>query len=158
MHENEKWKWSRSVASDFLAAPCSPPGSSAHGIFQARVLEWGAIAFSNLTSRYLQMKRNPCHWRSLTACMLSCFSHIPLWLQSCATLCPPGSSVRGDSPGQNIGVGCHAFLQRISPTQGSNPDTPAAPALQADSFTTGPLGKPRKFQASLQRVRIEWFL
>ena len=24
----------------------SPPGSSIHGIFQARVLEWGAIAFS----------------------------------------------------------------------------------------------------------------
>ena len=27
---------------------CSPPGSSIHGIFQARVLEWGAIAFSEL--------------------------------------------------------------------------------------------------------------
>ena len=27
---------------------CSPPGSSVHGIFQARVLEWGAIAFSNI--------------------------------------------------------------------------------------------------------------
>ena len=26
---------------------CSVPGSSIHGIFQARVLEWGAIAFSN---------------------------------------------------------------------------------------------------------------
>ena len=25
----------------------SPPGSSVHGIFQARVLEWGAIAFSS---------------------------------------------------------------------------------------------------------------
>ena len=25
---------------------CSLPGSSAHGIFQARVLEWGALAFS----------------------------------------------------------------------------------------------------------------
>ena len=25
---------------------CSPPGSSVHGIFQTRVLEWGAIAFS----------------------------------------------------------------------------------------------------------------
>ena len=25
---------------------CSLPGPSAHGIFQARVLEWGAIAFS----------------------------------------------------------------------------------------------------------------
>ena len=28
----------------------SLPGSSAHGIFQARVLEWGAIAFSDLTT------------------------------------------------------------------------------------------------------------
>ena len=28
---------------------CSPPGSSIHGIFQARVLEWGAIAFSDTT-------------------------------------------------------------------------------------------------------------
>jgi len=28
---------------------CSPPGSSAHGIFQLRVLEWGAIAFSGDT-------------------------------------------------------------------------------------------------------------
>ena len=27
---------------------CSPPVSSVHGIVQARVLEWGAIAFSNL--------------------------------------------------------------------------------------------------------------
>ena len=27
---------------------CSLPGSSVHGIFQARVLEWGAIAFSDL--------------------------------------------------------------------------------------------------------------
>ena len=29
---------------------CSPPGSSVHGIFQARVLEWGAIAFSAVSS------------------------------------------------------------------------------------------------------------
>ena len=29
---------------------CSPPGSSIHGIFQARVLEWGAIAFLTLGS------------------------------------------------------------------------------------------------------------
>ena len=27
---------------------CSLPGSSIHGIFQARVLEWGAIAFSKM--------------------------------------------------------------------------------------------------------------
>ena len=30
---------------------CSPPSSSAHGIFQARVLEWGAIAFSKVKDK-----------------------------------------------------------------------------------------------------------
>ena len=30
---------------------CSPPGTSVHGIFQARVLEWVAIAFSNTPPR-----------------------------------------------------------------------------------------------------------
>ena len=34
---------------------------------------------------------------------------------------PPGSSVHGDSPGKNSGVGCHALLQWIFPTQGLNP-------------------------------------
>ena len=29
---------------------CSLPGSPVHGIFQARVLEWGAIAFSDAMS------------------------------------------------------------------------------------------------------------
>ena len=29
---------------------CSPPGSSVHGIFQARVLEWGASAFSYVSA------------------------------------------------------------------------------------------------------------
>ena len=34
----------------------SPPGSSIHGIFQARVLEWGAIAFSaNIPLTYSSM-------------------------------------------------------------------------------------------------------
>ena len=30
---------------------CSPPGSSVHGIFQARVLEWVAISFSRGSSQ-----------------------------------------------------------------------------------------------------------
>ena len=36
---------------------CSPPGSSIHGIFQARVLQWGAIAFSKslLMALYLEL-------------------------------------------------------------------------------------------------------
>ena len=32
----------------------------------------------------------------------------------------PSSSVHGDSPGKNIGVGCHSLLQGIFLTQGSN--------------------------------------
>ena len=36
---------------------CSLPGSSVHGIFQARVLEWVAIAFSE-TSHQLEIIRN----------------------------------------------------------------------------------------------------
>ena len=32
----------------------------------------------------------------------------------------PGSSVHGDSSGKNTAVGCHALLQGIFPTQGSN--------------------------------------
>ena len=47
-----KWKWSCSVMSDFLwPMDCSPPGSSIHGIFQARILEWVAIYFSRGSSR-----------------------------------------------------------------------------------------------------------
>ena len=50
--------------------------------------------------------------------------------QSCLTLCypmdysPQGSSFHRDSPGKNIGVGCHALLQGIFPTQESNPGLP----------------------------------
>ena len=36
---------------------CSPPGSSIHGIFQARVQEWGAIAFSKGSSPPTQGSR-----------------------------------------------------------------------------------------------------
>ena len=60
---------------------CSLPGSSIHGIFQARVLEWVAISFFSIKS---------------TAAATAAES-----LQSCPTLCdpidgsPPGSPVPG---------------------------------------------------------------
>ena len=45
VRESEEWKWSRSVVSDSLwHHGLQPAGSSAPGIFQARVLEWVAIA------------------------------------------------------------------------------------------------------------------
>ena len=49
---------------------CSLPGSSVHGIFQARVLEWGAIAFSG---------------NALAAAAAAAAKS----LQSCPTLCDP---------------------------------------------------------------------
>ena len=51
-------------------------------------------------------------------------------LSLCPTLCNPmecsmpGSSVQGDSPGKNNGVGYHSLLQGIFPTQGPNPGLP----------------------------------
>ena len=50
--------------------------------------------------------------------------------QSSLTLCdpidcsPPDCFVHGDFPGQNTGVGCHALLQGIFPTQGLNSGLP----------------------------------
>ena len=78
-----------------------------------------------------------------TSICVYCYAVLCLVTQSCPTrwdlidCSPPGSSVRGDSPGKNTGVGCHALLQGIFPTQGSNP---GSPALQVDSL---PAGKPK---------------
>ena len=69
MHESEKRKWSHSVAPT-LSDPmdCSLPGFSVHEVFQARVLEWGAVASSTKNTMLLLL-------------LLSCFSHVRL----CAT-------------------------------------------------------------------------
>ena len=68
-------------------------------------------------------------------------------LQSCPTLQPHGLwSTRllcpWDSPGKNTGVGCHALLQGIYPTQGSNPCLLCLLHWQAGSLPLAPPGKP----------------
>ena len=67
--------------------------------------------------------------------------------QLCPTLCNPmdcslpSSFVRGDSPGESTGVGSHALLQGIFPTQGSNLGLPPCRQIlyclshQGSSFT-----------------------
>ena len=48
MHESEsESEVAQSCPTPHDPMDCSLPGSSIHGIFQARVLEWGAIAFSD---------------------------------------------------------------------------------------------------------------
>ena len=49
-----------------------------------------------------------------------CCAQLRLTLCGPMNCSPPGSSVLGDSPGKNSGVGYHAFLQGIFPTQGSS--------------------------------------
>ena len=41
-----------SVVSDCDPMDCSPPGSSIHGILQAKILEWVAISYSRESSRW----------------------------------------------------------------------------------------------------------
>ena len=54
---------------------CSPPGSSIHGICQARVLEWGAIAFSKEIHKHVLIHVYVC-----ALCVLSRFSHVQLFV------------------------------------------------------------------------------
>ena len=51
----------------------------------------------------------------------------------------PGSSVHGDFPGKNTGVGCHSLLQGNLPNPGTEP---GSPVLQVDSLPTELRGKP----------------
>ena len=79
------------------------------------------------------------------------------WLQLCPTLCNPmdyslpGSSVNGGFPGKNTHVGCHALLQGIFLTQGSNPHLLCFLRWQASSLPLEPLGKPPEHSRFCER-------
>ena len=107
---------------------CSPLGSSAHGILQAKILEWVAIFFSRVSSRpknrtqlsciagrfFYQLRHEGSTFKSEVKVLVA---------QSCLTLCNPmdyslpGSSIHGILQARkNTGVGCHSLLQGIFPT------------------------------------------
>ena len=106
---------------------CSLPGSSVHGIFQARVLEWGAIAFSEAVrvsscqnielKKFLASKNHLKYshkdWVICESESRSVMSH-SLQCHGCPW----------NSPGQNTGVGSLSLLQGLFPTQGSKPGVP----------------------------------
>ena len=82
-------------------------------------------------------------WR-LCVCVVS---------QLCPALCDPmdcsllGSSIHGDSPDKNTGVGWHALLQGDLLNPGIEP---RSPTLQADSLPSEPPGKPSWRLSSIQ--------
>ena len=63
----------------------------------------------------------------------------------------PDSSVHRDSPGKNTGKGCHAHLQGIYPTQGSNPCLLCLLKWQTSSLLLAPFGKPPSKYNSRER-------
>ena len=73
MHESES-EVAQSCPTLSDPMDCSLPGCSVHGIFQARVLEWGAIAFSETTTRSIQLVA--IHFRNYSLLNLS--SHLSL--------------------------------------------------------------------------------
>ena len=102
---------------------CSLPGSSIHGIFQARVLEWGAIPFSdhNLCGRHNKVK-------SLSR----------------VRLCDPWTVAHQAPP--SMGFSRQENWSWLPfPSPGDLPDPgiePRSPAFQADALTSEPPGKP----------------
>ena len=83
---------------------------------------------------------------SVRACVLSHFNHVRLCdpmdcMQPVRLLCP------WDSPGKNAGVGCHALLQGIFPTQGSDPHLLRLLHWQVVSLPLMPPGKSSSFVA-----------
>ena len=106
---------------------CSPPGSSVHGILQARILEWVAIPFSRGSSWPRNRTHIPCiasgfftFWATLNWTELN-------WSRSVVSnslrprgLYPTRLLHPRDSLGKNTGVGCHSLLQGIFPIQGTH--------------------------------------
>ena len=91
----------------------SPPGSSVHGIFQARVLEWDAIAFSCMCiTEYMYIATEHSESVSCSVVSNSSWAH-ELW--------PNRLLYPGDSPGKNTGVCSHSLFQGFLLTQGWNP-------------------------------------
>ena len=93
-----------------------------HGSAFSECLTGACSGEYSLQVQTLDPERTVIYLKSHNKLMSVCFV-----TQLCPTLCdpmdcsPPGSSVHGDSIDKNTGVGCHALLQGIFPTQGLNP-------------------------------------
>ena len=148
---------------------CSLPGSSVHGILQARILEWVAISFSRGSSQWSNPGHLHCrkilyhlshqtlsfstwilvymparkeYYRNYVS-LLRCFSRVwlfaPLWTATCQV-------------SQSMGFSRQEYWSELPcASSGGLPDLgiePMSSALQVDSLLTEPPGKPKEV--------IEW--
>ena len=97
-------------------------GQEENGLREDEMVGW----HQQLNGHEFEQARGDGEGRGSLVCCSLC-AVLFLVAQSCLTLCnplgcsPPGSSVHGDSPGRNTGVGCYSLLQIIFPTKGLNP-------------------------------------
>ena len=83
-------------------------------------MSWQATT-RDKTNTFRLFLQNYCHLSPIKHVMCLLVAQLcphPLRPMDCS---PLGSSVHGDSPGKNTGVGCHALLQGIFLAQGSSP-------------------------------------
>ena len=127
---------------------CSSPGSSDHGVFQARILEWDIISFCRAIFPAQGLNPGLLHgmWNlyqlsyqgrprclsftlflSMVLCIKIASQWIHIWLSESESrlvvldsLQPHGLCSPWNSPGQNTGVHSLSLLKGIFPTQGSN--------------------------------------
>ena len=114
------------MSNSFSTMWTSPPGSSVHGISQARILEWVAISSSRVSSHSRDLTSCICrqilyHWTTREAPIITDESESESHSVVSNSLRPQGLYSPWNSPGQNTGVGSLLLLQGIFPTQGSNP-------------------------------------
>ena len=143
---------------------CSPPGSSVHGILQARILEWVAISFSRGSSQLMDQTHIsyipciPLTWTqeiSQEELHTSCRRNLPisqdqiiggggLVAESCPTLATPWTVAR-QAP-LSMGFSRPEYWSGfLFPSPGDLTDPGIelrSPALQADALPTELCGKP----------------
>ena len=84
--------------------------------------------------------------------VLNCFSCV--WLWDHVDCSPPGSSVHGDSPGKNAGMGCQSHPQGIFLTQRSKLHLLCFLHWQTGSLRLVPPGKPRYMSTYGQSILL----
>ena len=133
----------------------SLPGSSVHGILQARTLEWVAMSSSRdlpnsgIEPTSLMSPALAGEFFTTSATWEVYFRHVGVHAQSPQLhliLCNPVDfSCQGclwDFPGQNTGVGCHALPQVIFTIQGWNPCLLSVLLWQEGCIPLAPPAKP----------------
>ena len=136
---------------------CSPPGSSVHGILQARILEWVAISFSRGFSQPMALvSPELADWFFTTESpgklhtrVLSCFSlvwlFVALW------------TITHQAP-QSMGFSRQEYWSGWPCPPGDLPDpgieieSPVSPALQEDSLLLSHWGSPREAPDTINKT------